>query len=551
MRDQRLSPTLAAVLWFTLLHCPVALHAQTNPDDAATATLSGRVTLSGKPARGVKVTLVLGPYGSPNTPGRQSVRADDEGNYEFKGLAAGRYGILAASYVYANDDLFSLPNKPFKLCTVAAGDKLTGQDIRLVRGGVITGRVTDADGKPVILERVNLTFGGPGAKRQEFPVSLNYEMWETDDRGVYRYFGLPPGRYLVSVGKEVGGGYTSGSARGFYRRLYYPGVTEAERAEPVELREGSEATGIDLRLGPLEKTFAVSGRVLDAASGQAVPGAWTDFYVFDNQTRQLRPWTFGDPVNERGEFHLTGLPPGRYGISGTPDTARNYYGELVAIEIKDEDLAGLEIKLQRGATLSGTVALDGVLDATTALQRAKLWLRPSALNPSPTLPRDLPIGAVLADGSFQLKALPPGKVRLELGGGEHNFSLQRIERNGVVQQDALELQSGEQVTGLRVVLAQTTGALRGRVVLPGLLATDWLPEVTLRRADGGAQLESPVPLDAANGFLLTTLAVGEYEITVKLTSKNARDNQPPEPLRRRVTVREGATTEVQLQVEPR
>ncbi len=550
MRYQRLSPTFAAVLWFTLLHCPGALRAQTNPE-VGTATLSGRVTLSGKPARGVKVTLVPGPYGSPNTRGRQSVRADDEGNYEFKGLAAGRYGILAASYVYVSEDLLTASSKTFKLCTVAAGDKLTGQDIRLVRGAVITGRVTDADGKPAILEQVQLSYFDAAGKRQNFSTPVNEEMWQTDDRGVYRLYGLPPGRYLVSAGKETGGS-TTGSKRGFYRRVYYPGVAEAERAEALELRAGGEATGIDLRLGPLETTFAVSGRVLDALSGQAVPGAWTDFYVFNNQTNQLRLATSGDPVNERGEFHLTGLLPGRYGISGTPDAARNYYGELVAIEIKDEDLAGLEIKLQRGATLSGTIALDGVLDPTPALQRVKLWLRSISLNPgNSALPRDLPTASVLADGSFQLKALPPGKVRLELGGGEHNFSFQRIERNGVVQQDAFELQAGEQVTGLRVVLAQTTGALRGRVVLPGLLATDWLPEVTLRRADGGAQLESSVPLDAANGFLLTTLAVGEYEITVKLTGKNASNNQPPEPLRRRVTVREGVTTEVQLQVEPR
>jgi hypothetical protein len=551
MNYQCFSSRLAAILVLMTIHSLVTYtaQAQINPEQAS-ATISGRVTFSGNPARDIKVSLVPGPYGSPQTPRRQSVRTDEEGRYEFKGLAAGRYGIVAASYIYVRDDLFSMPTRPFKLCTVAAGDRLTGQDIRLVRGGVITRRVTDAEGKPVILERVHPTFVDKSGKRQDFSALLNDEMLETDDRGIYRLYGLPPGRYLISAGRERSG--STGSARGFHCRVYYPGVAEVERAEAIEVREGSEVTSIDLQLGPIEKTFAVSGRVVDAANGQAAPGAMTDFYLFNQQTHQWRTWTLGLPSNNRGEFHFAGLLPRRYGIAGTPDAMRNYYGELVAVEIKDEDLEGVEIKLQRSATISGTVVFDRVLETASILQHTSLWLKPTPLNPGNAMSRDLPFGQVQANGSFQLKALPPGKVGLELGGGEHSFSLLRIERNGVAQQDAFELRPGEQVTGVRVVLAQAIGALRGRVVLPSLLATDWLPEVLLRRADGGAQLERPIQLDASNSFLLPTLAIGEYEIVVTLTSKNSGDNQiPPEPLHHRVTVREGATTEVVLQVEPR
>lgn len=545
MNTRYLSPSFTALLLLTLIYCASAARAQTNVEPA---TISGRITLDGQPARSIKVSLVPGPYGSPETPGRQSVRTDEEGNYEFKGLSAGRYGLLAASYVYVSDELFSLPSKPFKLCTVAAGEKLTAQDIRLVRGGVITGRVTDADGKPVILEPINLSFVEQSGKRQEFPGILHREMLETDDRGVYRCFGLLPGRYLVSVGKDVGGGSTTGRAQGFYRCVYYPGVAEAERAELVEVSPGGEVTGIDIRLGTKEKTFSARGRAIDAINGQAVPGAWTDFYLFDQRTKQLRPSSVGDTCNERGEFNFTGLLPGRYGIAGTPDSTRNYYGELVAFEIKDEDLTGLEIKLQRGANISGNVALDGAADATAALQRVRLWLRAIPLNSGDALPRDLPPSQVQANGSFQLKALPPGKVRLELVGGEHHFSLLRIERSGAVLEDAFDLKAGEQVTGVRVVLAQATGALRGRVILP---STDWPPEVSLRRVDGGEHLVRAIPLDAGNTFLAPTLAIGEYEIVVTLTSKNSNNNQPLEPLRRSVTVREGTTTEVLLQAEPR
>lgn len=60
----------------------LALTAQAQPtNEANTASISGRVTLNGKPAKFVNVTLVPGPYGSPDTPGRQKVKTDDEGRY--------------------------------------------------------------------------------------------------------------------------------------------------------------------------------------------------------------------------------------------------------------------------------------------------------------------------------------------------------------------------------------------------------------------------------------------------------------------------------------
>src|SRR5262249_35168727 len=161
-----------------------------------------------------------------------------------------------------------------KVCTVTTGEKLEGQDIRLTRGGVITGRVTDDAGRSVIAERVNLMYVDRNGKRQDYPIFINQEMWQTDDRGVYRYYGLPRGRYLISAGKEVGqSGPTSETARGFYRRVYYPDASEVEQAKLIEVKDGGEVTDIDIKLGAPEKTFAVSGRVIDAANNQPVPGS--------------------------------------------------------------------------------------------------------------------------------------------------------------------------------------------------------------------------------------------------------------------------------------
>ncbi|MGH9799049.1 MAG: hypothetical protein ACRD82_01660 [Blastocatellia bacterium] len=509
-----------------------------------TASINGRVTLNGNPARGVKVSLVPGPYGSPETPGRQNVKTDESGHYEFTGLAAGRYGVLVTSYVNVSDDFWQSESKPFKLCSVASGEKLDNQDIRLTRGGVITGRVTDAADRPVILEQVYLSIIDRSGKQQAFPNHLNYEMGITDDRGVYRYFGLPAGRYLVSVGKEAGGGTASERARSFYRRVYYPGVAETERAKLVEIAAGSEVTDIDFKLAPPEKTFTVSGRAIDP-TGQPAPGAYIDFSIFDTSTNRWRKWSLGVPANASGEFQFSGLLPGRFALNGSPNSTRNEYSDLITFEVKDEDVENLEIKLQRGAILSGIVAVEGASNPLTALSEAKIFLRPVSLEAS-ALPRDLIGGRPEPDGKFQLKALPSGKLRLDVISETDKLHLLRIERGGAELTEAFDLKPAEELAGIRIVLAQATGALRVRLALSGELPEGAQLDVKARRANNQL-LEQQATLDANRSFLMPGLAAGEYEVIVRLITGGALT----ELARRRVSVRESATTEIVLPIEPR
>src|SRR5206468_5450232 len=80
--------------------------------------------------------------------------------------------------------------------TLADGQELATIDLRVVRGGVITGRVLDEDGEPlaravVTVQRYQYVRG----ERQLSPAGGD----QTDDRGQYRVFGLPPGDYYVSA----------------------------------------------------------------------------------------------------------------------------------------------------------------------------------------------------------------------------------------------------------------------------------------------------------------------------------------------------------------
>jgi hypothetical protein len=70
----------------------------------------------------------------------------------------------------------------------------------------------------------------------------------TDDRGVYRAYGLPAGRYKVKVGDPSTGRTKVLFGRAPLPESYHPGVTNRSKAEVVEVAAGSEATDIDIRV---------------------------------------------------------------------------------------------------------------------------------------------------------------------------------------------------------------------------------------------------------------------------------------------------------------
>ncbi len=147
---------------------------------------------------------------------------------------------------------------------VNEGDHLEGIDFDLMPGGVITGKVTDKDGQPIVEERVNLLW--VDRRGPSYQVSSGSQ---TDDRGIYRIFGIRPGRYKVSVGQDsVYRGVEKG--RHSLPTTFHPDASEAAQAGVIEIREGSEATSIDITVGHARQGFAVSGQVIEADNGKPV-----------------------------------------------------------------------------------------------------------------------------------------------------------------------------------------------------------------------------------------------------------------------------------------
>src|SRR6185369_4168967 len=236
---------------------------QADPKLKGTASVSGQVSVGGNPAAGIVIAAFAIETGRARIPVAQSL-TDAEGHYRLGALPPGQFQVASLApnlpTTETSDPSFSMLYGPSKTIILAAGEEVDSVDLKLARVAVITVRDTDAENIPVVDERVSLQVVSDSGRT---PVRVPYftyvtQMNATDDRGIYRIYGLPAGRYKVSVGSAAGEGNVT-SIRGYFQRTYYPDATDASRAEIVDLSEGGEATNIDIRLGRREDTFKVSG----------------------------------------------------------------------------------------------------------------------------------------------------------------------------------------------------------------------------------------------------------------------------------------------------
>jgi len=407
--------------------------------------------------------------------------------------------------------------------------------------------VTDSQGRPLADERVMLSrLDKNGRPQSDNYYGRNFEMFQTDDRGVYRIYGLPEGRYLVSVGAQQSVGMVSNGGT-FYPRTFYPDATSESEAKVIELSEGSENTNIDITVSEAKRTRAVSGRVVNAQTGRPVAGVeitWA-LRTDDGKNFSVSGWR-SDRSKANGEFHLEGMAPGKYAVLTRIGGDSEFFGEPVMCDLSEGDASGVEVKVRPGGSVSGYVVIEGTNDPMALEKLPQLSLHVDA-RWDKSASSDNP--KINADGSFRTSALPPCDVFIQYYPRPESpgLALARIERNGAPVSDGIKVGAGEQVTGVRVVLTYATFALRGEVkITGGALPTGQRLYATVRRTDKQTSFSTGAEVDARGQFVIDGLAPGEYGVTVGPFQYFGSDPIDPRiaralsPAREKVTINSGA-----------
>ncbi len=547
------TPSHLVVLFSALLACVTLSVAQTPPKEA-TASIAGHVTIGGKSAPGITVVAVSNiSYFENKTVAKATT--DEDGNYKLTRLAAGHFTIfpLAKSYVVVKASAYKGPGQEVN---VAEGEAITKIDFPLIRGGVVTGRITDAEGHPLIGERVSIVPKDSNADVGPQLAMLGGTRNQTDDRGVYRVYGLGPGNYKVSVGQGAAGGAVSvmGMGNSQYVKTFYPGVEDEARATIIEIKEGTEVPNVDITVGKLDKGFSVSGRVIDADTGAPVPSVYIGHSLV-TESKIVGASFSGNQTDANGKFRLEGLRPGRYAVFTFGAGQNNAtYSEPVSFDIADGDVTGIEIKVRQGATISGVGVIENNSDPAVAALLQTVGLYAYVEQKGLAAP-SYGQGHIGPDGSFQITGLAPGKARFGIRGFPNppkGLTLVRTELEGLDQKDGIEVAAGAQVNGVRLVFAYGSGSVRGEVKIEGVLPEGMLLYVLIRSVAGEARtFRSQTELDARFHFVLENIPPGNYELVVRgITPATDTKGVPPvESVKQTVTVANGTEVKVNLVID--
>lgn len=541
---------LAAVL-LALLTFSIPLSAQTTTKPAAKAprgSISGRVTIKDRGVPGIAIGVRKGDVLTPFQP-YQKTTTDQDGYYRISNLAAGSYTVGASAPAFVIAD--AKDSGKNKSVLVGEDENVEGINFSLVRGCVITGRVTDTDGRPVIEQQVNIYPGELPDPRTQQQAFFAIASAQTDDRGIYRAFGLKAGRYKVGVGTSDDDSSSNFRELGkaSYRQVFYPDASDQTKATIIAVREGSEATNIDITVGRAAQTFSVSGQLVDE-SGQPVPSLRFGLQrLVGDRIEFTDRFEF---ANSRGEFVVEGLVPGKYAVTLIANPNSEQRADAVTFDVVDHDVTGVTVKIVKGATITGAVVLESE-DKAILAQLLQLQLRAigaSSMGGGATINASSvsPLGP---DGSFRVSGLPAGTISFFLSSTgspvpPKGFMISRIERDGVPSTPRLEIKEGEQVMGVRIFVTVGSATLRGVIAVEN----GSLPQrgrIFIRLSKTGEQFSNlrPISIDERGHFQMEGLAAGTYDLTVVI----ADPGQATRNIKREVTLQDGQTTEITIKVD--
>lgn len=575
---RRLSKKSLRVLTGIALLFIVYIAAQAQDDDKKvppeTGEITGRVVNeNGQPIphATIYVTAPMATIQSRNS------SSDDAGNFRVSGLDALVYTVNASvpAYVTPPRDRDSLPTY-YRL-----GDSLT---INLIKGGIITGAVTSSTGEPLVQIAVRATLVRDVNGKPPNPGRFGVDK-ATDDRGVYRFYGLVPGTYVVSAGGR-GTYWYAPNPYDTDAPTYAPSSTRDAAAE-ITVKAGEEVSGVDIRYRG-EPGHAVSG----FASGLSAPNfsAPTNITLAQivNGVPQASAFSFQAPGSKSFAFY--GIADGDYDLIAQSTLPG---GEVIAsearhIKVKGADVTGVELVVKTLAAISGHVALEPSTanecknKRRPSLSEILLLARRSEKNISAdqlAFPVFLVQAAPSKDGDFMMRNLTPGQFNLSARFFAKYWYLRSIgrEASGVKpaaakdgptsqaarQNDAakngVKLKFGERISGLTVTLAEGAASLRGSIkpaaggIIPPKLKVYFVPAEKEGAEDVLRFFATPVNADGT--FALNNLPPGRYWALARF----AVDDEPqsdsklraPEEADARVQVRRAAETANQaVEVKP-
>ena len=502
-----------------------------------TGAISGRVvTEDGEPVPRATISITA----SGKTDRRVSVNTDEEGNFRAEGLNAAAYVVSASAPGYVVRPRSEGGARRAGLNYI--GEVVT---ITMLKGGVITGRVVNDAGEPVVgvpvmAERVRDEDGRP-LPTPEKAAALSQR--QTDDHGVYQWYGLAPGSYVIYAGASGG---LSPRPSPFAGRMliYHPSATRDTAAE-VPVRGAEEISGIDIRFR-IDRGYIISGKI----TGIPATGGLAQVVLRKAGSDLLLATTSSQPSGLENGYALYGVPNGEYEIIAARDFSDDenaFASSPRRVVVNGRDAGGIDLAVAPLAGLAGRVALEKAAQKCEAARDSRLNEivvrarrdEPGEKSDAPPSPFwSQPSGEANEVGAFSIRGLKSGRYRLEplLPGADLYVKEMRLSgapaasdlaRNGVT------LKPGERLSGSLITLGKGAAGLNGKIVAasdgrhPARMRAHLAPAKPEARDEALRFAEARVESDGR--FSFSNLAPGRYWLLARPIPDSEPNDKPARP----------------------
>jgi hypothetical protein len=480
--------------------------------------------------------MLMGEKGMDSPRNTPTALTDGDGNFQMKNVQAGTYfamvnapGVISPlafadisnmrSGISENEEL-SKASEGFEKIVV---DGITDIDVQIParRGGAIGGRVSYDNGDPAIGVKVEIL---RKVKDKFLPVVPNFGSffsmmiggsgYQTDDRGIYRFSGLPAGEYIVKITENIshveksnrsgdavfemmfGGGGTNSLLN-----IFYPDAFDSKSANIINVELGQEISEINLTI-PSRSLYSVEGKIVARKDKSPVKarisikreGEEGVSSIFGELGRREESST----TDENGNWKFKELPKGNYKLIVEPvqgeidysQALSDYYNsnsnvmpnlekyappkpklakKVQEIKLDDKDLSEIIVELGSGATISGNVTIEnkGEMPKSLVMQAvneaSELTVTGTVGNTPDALMQKAPKPAA-PDNDFRLENVPEGKTFFYVQHDENYYVKSAKAGNIDLLGGAIDLKDGEIIENAQIILATDVATVKGKIL---------------------------------------------------------------------------------------
>lgn len=422
------------------------------------------------------------------------LETDREGRFQ-AGLPAGEYRLEIVRPGYASTKL--------PLTLAASGTSIAA---RMIKHGIISGRVYDQKNQPVVGATVYALPKPAGSQPVRPPGGYTMSA-ATNSRGEYRIHDLTPGEYyaVVSLGASTRAMGTSGrpsTAETFGSQfMFYPSNT---RPDVLEFSGGEDRRNID---------FGILTGALFQISGKVEPKPDNTYFIVGliDANQPALALAVAESAAD-GTFRFTGIPAGAYKlVAASSSRARNGLGFLLAaqplfgstrVSVSTMNIEDVVVKPDATRTVTFALKTSPPCPAAVKLDLAPLEEWGSRLNRT----IDLTSGQPAA-----ISGLAPARYALTPSSTAAACYLS--------SESVLDLSDGSPADPVDIQFSPAAD-VRGKLDTSGRAASGF--SVALIPAEDAKSIEITVP-DAQGQFSFTGLRPGRYRMAAFVSGQRIPD----------------------------